>query len=80
VKVPVRTTVGKWGNSLGIRIPSALAEELQLREGMEGEVVVAGGRLLAEPIVSLSALIAGITPENLPELAFEDGEHGVEGR
>ncbi len=74
----MRTTVGRWGNSLGIRIPSALAEDVQLREGTEVEVVVVDGRLLVAPVVSLAALVAGITPENLPELEFEDGVRGVE--
>ena len=74
----MRTTVGRWGNSLGIRIPSVLAEDVQLREGTEVELVVVDGRLLVQPAVSLAALVAGITPENLPELVFEDGGRGAE--
>ena len=30
-----RVTVGKWGNSLGVRLPKALAEELGLGEGSD---------------------------------------------
>jgi antitoxin MazE len=39
-----RMQVSKWGNSLAIRIPAAVAEALQLREGDEIEVHVAGRR------------------------------------
>lgn len=34
--------VGKWGNSLAIRLPAAVVEALELKEGDEIEVVLAG--------------------------------------
>ena len=36
--------VSKWGNSLAIRIPAAVVEALQLKEGDEIEIRVAGNR------------------------------------
>ncbi len=36
--------VSKWGNSLAIRIPAALVEALQLKEGDQVEVRLAGDR------------------------------------
>ncbi len=36
--------VSKWGNSLAIRIPAEVVEALELREGDEVEVRVAGTR------------------------------------
>jgi antitoxin MazE len=36
--------VSKWGNSLAIRLPAAVVEALELREGDEVEVHVAGER------------------------------------
>ena len=36
--------VSKWGNSLAIRVPAAVAEALELKEGDEVEVRVAGTR------------------------------------
>ena len=36
--------VSKWGNSLAIRLPSAVVEALKLKEGDEVEVRVAGER------------------------------------
>lgn len=35
--------VSKWGNSLAIRLPSAIVEILNLKEGDDIEVNVAGG-------------------------------------
>ena len=39
--------VSKWGNSLAIRLPQAVVEALQLKEGDEIEISVAGPREFA---------------------------------
>lgn len=36
--------VAKWGNSLAIRLPAAVVETLELKEGDEVEVHVVGSR------------------------------------
>ncbi len=36
--------VAKWGNSLAIRLPASVVETLELKEGDEVEVHVAGDR------------------------------------
>lgn len=36
--------VAKWGNSLAIRLPSAVVEALELREGDQVEIRIAGAR------------------------------------
>ncbi len=36
--------VGKWGNSLAVRLPSSVVEALQLKEGDEIEIEIAGDR------------------------------------
>jgi antitoxin MazE len=36
--------VGKWGNSLAVRLPRAVVEALRLKEGDEIEITVAGTR------------------------------------
>ncbi len=36
--------VGKWGNSLAVRLPAAIVEALQLREGDEIEIEIASAR------------------------------------
>ena len=38
--------VAKWGNSLAVRIPAAVVEVLQLKEGDEIEIHVADARTL----------------------------------
>ena len=38
--------VGKWGNSLAIRLPAAVVELLGLKEGDEVEIEIAGDRTL----------------------------------
>ncbi|MBP8295774.1 MAG: AbrB/MazE/SpoVT family DNA-binding domain-containing protein [Burkholderiales bacterium] len=37
--------IAKWGNSLAVRLPVAVVEALQLKEGDEIEVQVAGARI-----------------------------------
>lgn len=39
--------VGKWGNSLAVRIPAAVVEAMSLKEGDEIEIEVAGPRACA---------------------------------
>jgi antitoxin MazE len=66
----MQTQIGKWGNSLAVRLPSTYAKDLGLTEGMDVDVsVVNGGLLLSPPKkqYSLDELIAQITPENLHE-------------
>ena len=38
----------KWGNSLALRIPSAIAKQLNIREGAEVEFHIDGNRLIIE--------------------------------
>ena len=38
--------VGKWGNSLAVRLPAAVVELLGLKEGDEVEIEIAGDRTL----------------------------------
>ena len=43
------TTVQKWGNSLGIRVPKAVAAQVNLSDGTEVEFDTAGGVLTIRP-------------------------------
>ena len=36
--------VSKWGNSLAVRLPAAVVEALELKEGDEIEIGIAGNR------------------------------------
>jgi antitoxin MazE len=65
----MRTKVGRWGNSLAVRIPKALAEEVRLDVETEVELSVEGDRLLVEPTAlgrwTLRDLLVRVTKENL---------------
>ena len=39
--------VAKWGNSLAVRLPAALVEALELREGDDIEIVIDDARTFA---------------------------------
>jgi antitoxin MazE len=43
------TTVQKWGNSLGVRIPKGVAAQVNLTDGTEVEFETAGGVLTIRP-------------------------------
>lgn len=63
----MRTQVAKWGNSLGVRIPKAYAEEVGLSEGATVEVKRSGRKLVvmpAQPEYEVAELVAGITRKN----------------
>jgi antitoxin MazE len=63
----MRSQIGKWGNSLAVRIPGALAKDLHLQEGMDLEITLRDGSLVLRPPArqySLEELVAGITAEN----------------
>lgn len=69
--------VTKWGNSLGVRIPSILAKQIELTEGMQVGISVVDGKLVIQPEhrrkYTLDELLDGMTPENC-HLEVEMGE------
>lgn len=65
----MHTRIGKWGNSLAVRLPGVYAKNLGLTEGMALEVSVVRDGLLLRPRknkqeYSLEELVAQITEEN----------------
>jgi antitoxin MazE len=65
----MQTKVQKWGNSLGVRIPRGLAEEVGLGAGTEVSLSAKDGELVLKPTVPcrirLADLLADVTPENI---------------
>ena len=62
-----KASIAKWGNSLAVRIPKAVAEKARIREGDPVEIKAGKGRIelrRAEKIPTLEELVAQITPEN----------------
>ena len=65
----METTIKKWGNSLALRIPKALAEEAGLHYDLSVELSLLDGKLVIAPIeqpkLDLEAMLDQITEDNL---------------
>ena len=65
----------KWGNSLAVRIPKALADAVKVSDGKRAELKVENGTLVLRPVVkpvrkvryTLDELLSGMTPDNVPQ-------------
>ena len=59
--------IQKWGNSLGVRIPAAIAKELSLKNGSPVEIEVEMNRIVIRPKegYDLDSLLRGITENNI---------------
>lgn len=64
----MRAKVQRWGNSLGVRLPKKLAEDVRVAEGSLVELSIDRGRVVLSPVVepryTLAELVAKITPRN----------------
>ena len=61
----MQTQIQKWGNSLGIRIPKTIANELNLEQGAYVKLDVIENQLLVtSEITKLDSLLNEITEEN----------------
>ncbi len=62
-------TIQKWGNSLALRLPKALAAEAYIAEGSRVELVRTEEGVLVKvgrkPCYRLSELLAGVTRKNM---------------
>jgi antitoxin MazE len=57
-----QVTIGRWGNSLAVRIPGELAAQIGLRDGASVEIDGTDGGLVirpAVPRVTVEAMFAG---------------------
>lgn len=62
----MQTVVQKWGNSLGLRIPSLWAKDNNVRSGSKIEVIVEKGKITILPQKkSLDDMLAMVTPGNI---------------
>ena len=61
------TIVTKWGNSLAVRIPRALAEQVQIQEGSDVSLSISGDSIVITPRkrkkYTLDELLEGMTAE-----------------
>ena len=61
-------TISKWGNSLALRIPHAIAEQLGVKENTSVYLTIKNDCLVIEKDYSLKELAAMITEENRQDL------------
>ena len=65
----METRVQRWGNSLALRIPKLLADEAGLKDNSPVQLALRDKLLVVVPIrqpaISLDALLAQVTPNNL---------------
>jgi antitoxin MazE len=76
------TIVRKWGNSLGIRLPKSVAEQVRLDEGSEVEFDTSGGiltvRIKRKPRYKLADLLAKAKGPSPHRRVADDGPVGRE--
>jgi antitoxin MazE len=80
-RATMKARVQKWGNSLGVRIPKALAQEVALETDSEVDLSTRDGTIIMSPVrqkgVSLRQLLSRVTQANLHG---EISTGGTEGR
>lgn len=65
-----KLTIQKWGNSLAVRIPATIAEEVGVKQGSAVELAADQDPLFFKVIrrkkagITLDQLLAQVTPEN----------------
>lgn len=74
------TTVQKWGNSLGIRIPAQIAERIAVGQGSEVDLIVGDDHTLIvvpkKKKPTLDELLAQCKPEN----RHNEIDFGIDGK
>jgi len=68
MEIVMVTSVKKWGNSLGIRLPKSIADEVFLNEGSNLKISVNKGKIELTKIDSeleLDDMLAEINSQNL---------------
>jgi antitoxin MazE len=61
-------TLRKWGNSVGVRLPKPMLEQVGLAEGSQVDVLVEGDHLvIRRQRPKLAVLLAQCRPENRPD-------------
>ena len=65
----MNTTIQKWGNSLAVRIPKAVARDICLEDGSVVNLTVEEGKVVIEPAQKaryrLDDLLKGVSKKNI---------------
>lgn len=74
-----RMRIGKWGRSLAVRIPKAIAQRWGVSEGSGIEMTLRGDQVIfRKPAFKLADLLAGVTAANLHPEQDIGGSRGRE--
>ena len=73
-------TVQKWGNSLGIRIPSYIAEMIEVRQGTEVELIVGENHTLTIVPKKRKPTLEQLLAQCKPEQRHQEIDFGIEGK
>jgi antitoxin MazE len=69
--MPIKSTIRTWGNSLAVRIPKSVSEDLGIGANAAITMSIDDGALVIAPVTSrkkrLQKLLSQITEDNLPE-------------
>jgi antitoxin MazE len=64
----MKTTISKWGNSLAVRIPKPIADDLHVSPGSEVQIELNGNTLEIQPIqheYDLDEMLKQVNKNNL---------------
>jgi len=62
----MQAVIQKWGNSLGLRIPSIFARDFSLKSGSPVEIKQEKDRIVIIPKkITLEEMMMAVTPENI---------------
>jgi antitoxin MazE len=70
----METTIKKWGNSLGIRLPINITKEMKIEDGSKVEIIKKNNKIIIsipEDKIDLDFLISGMSSHDLLD-QFED--------
>ena len=71
----MKSTIAKWGNSLGVRIPKDLVTDLGLKSGSSVQFTKVDGNILLspnQPRYSIDDLVKGFSTKQRQKLIFPD--------
>jgi antitoxin MazE len=65
----MKSRIHKWGNSLGLRIPKAMADEAGLSDDSPVEILLRDGELIVQALAprkfNLMHMLKEVTPDNV---------------
>jgi antitoxin MazE len=76
----MEAVIKKWGNSLGIRIPSLIVRELALKDGSFIDINEKGKMIIIKPVKKnkLSEMLSAINEQNIYKEIETGGPAGKE--